>query len=70
MTALATTTGLHGHLEFCTRHLGDGQRIMHHGHAKLIRAENGLFLFIDLDSGIEMWLYADEVVRFTTDGAS
>ncbi len=62
--------GLDGQLELCSRHLGEGKRIMHTGTARLVEASEGMFLFVDDETGVEMWLHPDEVVSFTTGGAS
>ncbi len=62
--------GLRGHLELCSRHLGEGKRIMHNGPARLIDVSEGMFLFVDEETSVEMWLHPDEVVSFTTGGAS
>ncbi len=57
--------GLVGELELCSRHLGEGKRIMHHGPARLVDVSEGMFLFVDEETSVEMWLHPDEVVRFT-----
>jgi hypothetical protein len=57
--------GLKGTLEFCTRP-DHGQRIMHRGHALLLRAANGVFVFLDVETRMEVCLYADEIVEFVS----
>ncbi len=69
-TATATKPGLTGLLTMRTRPIDNEGVVEHHGLAQLVGMGHGMFLFRDLVTGIEMWLYADEVVRFTTDGAS
>lgn len=64
--SLAQRPGLEGQLELCSRHLGKGQRVMHAGPARLIEVSPaGVFLFVDIETGIELCLHRDEVIRFT-----
>lgn len=61
--------GLEGDLAFRTR--PDAGGLAHHGPARLVDAHEGVFLFVDLETGIEVCLHTDEIVRFVSrDGAS
>ncbi len=66
----AVLPGLEGHLEIFSRHQGNGQRIQHACRARLREGSHGMFLFVDLDSGFELWLHADEVTSFSTRGGA
>ncbi len=60
-----------GLLVFCTRPGFRSMPVEHTGRARLAGAANGMLLFVDLESGIELWLHPDELIRFDTrDGAS
>jgi ABC-type taurine transport system ATPase subunit len=63
--------GLEGYLKIFSRHLGKGTRLQHEGPARLLAAHDGLVLFLDIETGKELWLAVDEVVSFSTgSGAS
>jgi len=58
--------GLVGELEFRAQRAEHAKPVTHRGPARLVEAEAGAFLFIDLTTGIPVWLNVSEVVSFTT----
>ncbi len=55
-----------GQLEFCTRPLDGDLPVEHAGHARLVGADKDMLKFVDVETGIEVWLHPDELVRFDT----
>lgn len=56
--------GLDGMLRFRTR--VEAGALCHQGTARLVDMHEGTFLFIDLETGIEVCLHADEILEFVS----
>ncbi len=50
-----------GQLEFCTRPLAGDLPVEHAGAARLVGADKDMLKFIDVETGIEVWLHPDEL---------